>query len=85
MFSSAGQNPLVVNHMSPPPADWDHCCFVSAAFIYYVVGLLLDFVGDITVCDCHLCLGELFFFNLFIFDDSPSSPLALSLPVGLSP
>ena len=30
-LSSAGQNPQVAYHVTPPPADWDCCCFVSAA------------------------------------------------------
>ena len=57
---------------------WRGWCCPSCVMCYLVF-------NDITVCDCHVCPGEPFFFHLFIFDKSPSPPLALSPPVGLSP
>ena len=58
------------------------CRLVMVLVKWVVLSLLLvccassDF-GDITVCDCHVCMGEPFYFYLFLLSP-PSPPLALS-------
>ena len=54
------------------------CRLVVGLVMWVVVSLLLVLCffgfGDTTVCDCHVCLGEPFSFNLFLL-----SPLPLDL------